>query len=420
MSKKQSKKIENKKSTILPKSKPVKILTDKDKLDCNKWMVKTNSILEELVKSKVNSLSHCNEDEAVASCGCNGHSEGGSKSMITDLIVLIDASGSVGPSAKAVSDAVTAAIKKAKASCEPDLEITFLGVDGTWAGTKFTKSHREYIIETHGSVPLAGDRSVVGYKTEQGANAIEDLSKYATWRKGACRAIFYISDEELDGSNPRKDFAHETAETNAAIAEANTNKVSVFAHHLTYQNLAPQILDNYRDLCEKTNGQVYFSSKPDKEEYIKILKEVICNSCGVNKCKEIDLSGVEPCISIKWGDSNCDCIESSDYEVMTLTVCNCFSNIQFSNFNISMIEVLDKDGKPVALLPNGTPSIKLHPIGVYCFGDIEPCSCVTREFVIINEGAKESKYQINLRGICYDTTNSIQTERCFTFNICKD
>ena len=36
--------------------------------------------------------------------------------------------------------------------------------------------------------------------------------------------FFYISDEELDGASPRRDFANETAETNAAIAEANSNK----------------------------------------------------------------------------------------------------------------------------------------------------------------------------------------------------
>ena len=104
--------------------------------------------------------------------------------------IIIDTSGSVSSSAKAVSDAVSIAIDEAKSSCEPDLEITFLGVDGIWNGTAFTQSHRDYIFGIHGTVPLAGDRPPAGYKTEQGANAIEDLSKYAKWRKSACRAIF--------------------------------------------------------------------------------------------------------------------------------------------------------------------------------------------------------------------------------------
>ncbi len=387
------------------------------KLNSKEISLKTNSILEESAKLKVNSLSHCSEKSE--DCGCGSH-DGTSKGAITDLIVLIDTSSSVGPSAKAVSDAVKLAIKEAKSSCEPDLKITFLGVDGTWSGTVFTESHRDYIFGLNGVVPLAADRLPSGYKKEQGANAIEDLSKYNKWRKDACRAIFYISDEELDGVSPRNDFANEAAETLAAITEANKNNVTVFAHHLTYQNLAPAIIENYKDLCHKTGGEVYFSTSPSKEEYIKLLQEVICNSCGINKCKEVDFSGVEPCISINWGESDCDCIESSDYEVMTITVCNCFSNLQFSNFIISMIEITDKEGKPVALLPNGTPSVKVHPIGVFCFGNIEPCSCVSREFVLINEGAKSGEYHVNLTGISYSISNSIQTEQCFKFNICKD
>ncbi len=85
-----------------------------------------------------------------------------------------------------------------------------------------------------------------------------------------------------------------------------------------------------------------------------------------------------------------------------------------------MIEVVDADGKPVKMLPNGTPSVKIHPIGIFCFGDIEPCSCITREFVLINEGAKEGEYHINLKGVCYDITKTEHTEQCFRFNICKD
>ncbi|AFL82014.1 hypothetical protein Aeqsu_2559 [Aequorivita sublithincola DSM 14238] len=414
--KKQAKKVESKKATALPKA--LKVKKDLDKGSCKEWTEKTNALLEELAAAKVNSLSHCDDDEK--GCGCGGHGGSTSSGAKTDLIVLIDTSGSMGTSANAISDAVSVAIEEAKNSCNPDLEITFLGVDGIWPGTVFTQSHRDYIVGLHGTVPLAGDRPPSGYSTELGANAIEDLSKYAKWRKDACRAIFYISDEELDGSSPRNDFAQETAETNAAIASANANNVTVFAHHLTYQNLHVNILENYKDLCHDTGGEVYFSSTPNMEEYIKLLTEVICNACGVDRCKEADLSKIEPCISIKWGDSDCDCIESSDYEVMTITVCNCFTNLKFSNFKISMIEVLDTDGNAVPTLPNGTPSVKIHPIGVYCFGDIEPCSCVSREFVIINEGAKEGKYQIKLRGVCFGITKMEETEACFSFTICKD
>ncbi len=140
------------------------------------------------------------------------------------------------------------------------------------------------------------------------------------------------------------------------------------------------------------------------------------------KCKSVSLPELKPCISIKWGDSDRDSIESSDYEVMTITVCNCYKNIRFKDFSIAAIQVVDKNGSPVAILPNGTPSIKVHPLGVYCFGTLEPCSCVTREFVIITEGAKEGRYKVVLQGLCYSTELASQPIKsaCFEFDISKD
>jgi len=415
MSKTQRKKKENPKSTSAIK---------KDSVDarkkCQDSISRVNALLEERRKLKINTLENC--DEKHENCNCGDESHGNPVGQKTDLIILVDTSGSMGHSASLIDNAVKKAIASAKKTCEPDLRLIFLGVDGTTPGTVFSQSHRDYIYGIHGTgTVLQADLNHVGYKPEQGANAIEDLSKFADWRDGACRAIFYISDEELDSWSPRNDFANETAATNAAITEANANDVTIFAHYITDQNLDPLIKQNYEDLCYNTGGELYSSNTPSEKEYIKLLTEVICNSCGKSVCKEIKLPEIKPCIEIKWGDSECDCLESSDYEVMTLTVCNCYKNIRFDNFIISMIEVVDENEKPVALLPNGTPSVKIHPVGVYCFGEIEPCSCVTREFVIINEGAKEGKYKLKLKGICFDISIPKRTEEeCFEFVICKD
>ena len=414
MGKKQKIKIENPKPTFSEASLEVKKETPSV---CEKLKGRVNEILGGRANDKTNTMSPC--DPKGKRCLCSSEIGGNSTGQKVDLIVLIDTSGSVGTSARAISDAVTDAIKDAKKKCKPDLEITYLGVDGTWAGTVFSQSHRNYIFSLHGTIPLAADANHVGLKQEQGANAIEDLAKYAKWREGACRAIFYISDEELDSISPRNDFANETAVTNAAIASANAHDVTVFAHHLTYQNLAPQIIQNYKDLCDYTGGQCYFSNTPKKSEYVKLLTEVICKACG--GCRKVKFPDLKPCISIKWGDSECDCIESSDYEVMTLTVCNCYQNVTFNNFKISMLEVLDSNGNPVPILPDGTPSVKLHPVGIYCFGNIAPCTCVSREFVLINEGAKAGKYKIVLKGICFDVIKAYaEKEDCFEFEICKD
>lgn len=420
MTKKQEIKKENPTPTYAP-SKKVKPKKEKKLSDCGDSIKKVNEILDERSTFKVNTLENCYPKEE--KCNCSEPS-GKKVGIKTDLIVLIDTSGSVYSSAQSISKAVSNAIEKAKEQCEPDLKITYLGLDGIWSGTVFTESHRSYIYRIHGSIPLSSNAPINSSDwkpMEQGAMGIKDLSKYADWRKDACRAILYISDEELDSSVPRNDFANETAATNQAIAEANSNNVTVFAHHLTYQNLNPQIIQNYQDLCSKTGGKAYFSKNPNEKEYVNLLSDVICNSCGVSSCKDVELPNLKPCISIKWGDSKCDCIESSDYELMTITICNCYSNIEFSNFVISSIEVTDTLGKPVAILPNGTPSIKLHPIGVYCFGNIEPCSCISREFVVITEGAKEGKYKLDLKGICFNISiPQHQESDCFTFNICKD
>lgn len=105
---------------------------------------------------------------------------------------------------------------------------------------------------------------------------------------------------------------------------------------------------------------------------------------------------------------------------MTITVCNPFSNISFSNYSIGNIEVFHENGKKIKLLPNGNPSIEVIPKGAFCFGTIEPCSCVTREFVLINNGAKEGKYRFKVSGICYNVELHYDLDDCFEFTICKD
>lgn len=137
-------------------------------------------------------------------------------------------------------------------------------------------------------------------------------------------------------------------------------------------------------------------------------------------CYEAEIPKYQPQISVKWGDSDCDCIESDDIETMTLTVCNKYSNIALKNFKIAKIEVADSKGKSVDLLPNGDPSVEIIPKGGYCFGSIESCLCVTREFVLLNRGAKSGEYKIKLSGISYDTVLNYCTQACFEFNICKD
>lgn len=210
---------------------------------------------------------------------------GSATTPMVDLIVLIDTSGSMYTSASSVSTEATAALELAIQTCDSDLRVTYLGVDGVIAATNFTTSHRAYLTSLHGaSVVLAADQNHVGYSSEQGANAIEDLSKYFDWRENACRSIFYISDEELDGSSPRADYLNEDAATADAISEAQDNNVAVFANYLTNQLLGPSILTNYTDLTSQTNGLLFTTgSNPLPANYYidnDVFTEIVCNSCN--------------------------------------------------------------------------------------------------------------------------------------------
>lgn len=149
-----------------------------------------------------------------------------------------------------------------------------------------------------------------------------------------------------------------------------------------------------------------------------------CDCSDNIECKSLKVPAIKPCISIRWGDSDCDGLETDDFEVMCISVCNCYSNLNFKNFSIMMLEVVDQNGDPVQTLPDGSPSVQIYPIGPHCFGDIPPCggeepNCVTREFVVKTCGAVEGDYEIRLSGICFDVSAHINTSDCLKLTLCK-
>jgi hypothetical protein len=138
------------------------------------------------------------------------------------------------------------------------------------------------------------------------------------------------------------------------------------------------------------------------------------------RCLPVELPRLAPWTSIRWGDSECDCIEGDDTEVMILTVCNPYRNLTLANLVIHQIIVVDSNGNPVATLPNGDPSIELVPVGPYCFDDLAPCTCVSRQFVLRLRGAVPGTYRILLKGICFEACFHGDEEDCFLFDVCKD
>jgi hypothetical protein len=386
-----------------------------------------NRVDSALCAAKVNVLPHAG-DHVHTGCNCGG---GGNARFMADVIVLIDTSGSMtsptptGPSrASLASAAVNAAVAAAKANCNVDLRIAYMGVEGTIAGTVFTTDYLAFLKTIlNPDPPFATDNPTGGLGQEEGANAIEDLSKYYNWRPDACRAIFYISDERLDSINTPQ--AQNAAAVNAAVAAANANGVTVFAHYITQPPQPAWVLQQYQQLCTQTGGQLYASPTASQAEYVRMLSEAICKSCGKPRCRTVEVPRLEPCISISWGDSKCDCFETDDTEIVCVTVCNCYSNVSFSNFSIMAAFVTMPGGGAVPTLPDGTASVQMIPLGPVCFGDIPPCrdnvaGCVSRQYVVRTRGAKSGPYEIRLLGICYDVCFHYNETEVFTLTLCAD
>lgn len=387
-----------------------------------------NRYLAERCSGKANAMKPGAENPR---CPCGDPAESG-----VDLVVLVDASGSMSGAWAALGQAAEAAIKNAEEVCGVKPRVEWLGVDASDTGTQssqlpapFNQSHEEYLRQQGAQPPFAADGDGIE-DNEQGGKAIIDLARHFDWRPGACRSIFYASDEMLDSDSKTPADSRKAAD--AAIAAANAAGVRVFTHHVGTrrgQSVAsqhPQIAQHYRDLAEKTGGAAHIGDEPSAELYNDLLTQAICRACGEPGCVEAELPELVPCIDVTWGDSECDCIESDDQETLCVTVCNCYSNVTFANLEIQVAVVTDEDGSAVASLPDGTPSVQVLPVGPLCFGDVGPCvdgeaTCVSRQLVLTNRGAKAGSYKVQLYGICFDLVHrySVPGAR-FDFEICKD
>lgn len=381
---------------------------------CSETLEQVSDYLERRQKPKPFALDPCHEG---GSCPCSTPIGGSSPKV--DLVVLIDTSGSMSTKASNISEVAQQAIADAQKNCPTDLRIEWFGVGGTWAGTIFNQKYKDY-LNGLGITPAPTFFSA--NHPEEGADATADIATFYDWREDACRSVLYISDEPMDRGSPQ-DAGDDAATTNA-INVCNANNVTVFTHLVggTGFDSNPGTVANFTDLAKKTNGKATIGGLGTKAQYLTILQDAICNACG--GCKEIKVPDIHPCVSVTWGDGKCDSLETDDYEVMSISICNCYSNVTFSGLTIGYIYVTDSKGKIVPVLPDGSLSVEAVPIGPVCFGDIGPCkdgeaNCVTREFVLHSRGAKAGKYKLNIGSICYDVTHHYRDEACFEFELCN-
>jgi hypothetical protein len=187
--------------------------------------------------------------------------------------------------------------------------------------------------------------------------------------------------------------------------------------------------------CAEINQEQDAYLKQQTAKKVNLLPRTSCdcptsNTSDPGDCKcacvEVKLPDIQPCISIAWGDSTCDCLETDDLEILSINVSNCYSNVTFNDFNIGHILITDMAGKPVPNLPDGTPSVQLIPSGPICFGNIDPCqnqndpTTVSRELVLRTRGAIGKDYLLSFEGVCFTVSHHFQSKQCFVVKLCQD
>jgi hypothetical protein len=201
--------------------------------------------------------------------------------------------------------------------------------------------------------------------------------------------------------------------------------------------ITPGQNNDYRIVCPSCEDigqeqEAYLRDRCAKK--VNVLPRLNCHCPGVTptkgdcdcKCVEAPLPDLRPCISVRWGDVPRDCIKTKGIETLCVTVCNCYSNVTFEELTIARIAVTDAAGNPVALLPDGTPSVQLIPSGPLCFGDVPPCKghdqpmCVSRQMAIDTRGATGKDYRLSFEGVCFTVSHHAQIEQCFALKLCPD
>jgi hypothetical protein len=148
------------------------------------------------------------------------------------------------------------------------------------------------------------------------------------------------------------------------------------------------------------------------------------NCAGIDKeCRKIEEPKIVPCLRLKWGDGPNDHLETDDTEVLCITVCNPYSNVTLEDFTVQLI-VTDANGNAVANQADGTPSVMIKPSFMICFDDIPACnpsnpaqSCVSREVVLINRGAKPGKYRVFVIYCFHACFTELRAEAAFELDL---
>ncbi|WP_413164309.1 vWA domain-containing protein [Capilliphycus salinus ALCB114379] len=229
----------------------------------------------------------------------------GNPNPAVDLVIVIDTSPSMKDEAQALSQAASVSIKAAASSCPSDLRVAWFGVEGTWNGTNFNRTIRDYLLKVckvsesqirarkRGELPSAGAQ-------EDGARAIEDIANHFDWRPGAARAIFYLGDEALEGGG--SEVKKEDIEAaNQAIKAAKNQQVKVHTYFGTSKSKNREELQQEFARVAKGTGGQSFTPRNSLKGFTAVLESVICGSRNVAETSD-SVTDKKPVNPIAIGD----------------------------------------------------------------------------------------------------------------------
>ncbi|EMD6371370.1 TPA: VWA domain-containing protein [Morganella morganii] len=220
----------------------------------------------------------------------------GNSDIALDLVIIIDTSGSMSDESADLSREIDAAIEKAAARCPSQLRATFLGIQGTWTGTKFDQSVSDYLtgkgvpesaLQARRPFTEADGRNHAGNK-EDLCRAVIDASKYFDWRPGARRAVFVLGDEGMEGGGGTLTNAA-IAKNSEAIDAAQRYGVKVYTYQGTpddrpenpdrFPSIAERdkVTKEYQRLAEQTGGRSYIYTT-GIANFLLVLQEILCDS----------------------------------------------------------------------------------------------------------------------------------------------
>jgi hypothetical protein len=205
-----------------------------------------------------------------------------------DLVFLIDSSDSMKDEAAALSEKLNAAIEAASKACPSDLRVEFLGIEGTFANSKFDKAVRSYLTDTLGvddGLIKGRKHAAIGNPAQEDvAPAAEDVIKLFDWRAGAEKNLFVLGDESLYGGEMVLNEERIKA-CDEAIGTALDHAVKVHTylgtphHTLPYPTPADEraMIKEYKRLALRTGGEHYIYTN-GIADFIQVLKNTICAS----------------------------------------------------------------------------------------------------------------------------------------------